>query len=498
MQERATVSHSSRLTSSHFLSSVPVPPQLPGGLHLVQGSSTLFAIELMARIGLRRCPILNSDRFVTGLITNSMLISLLSQYKDQVPSFLSMSVDQMRSFLLPHRLVKVDEDAICAEAMMAMVKERVNSAAVVNAGQTRRRHRRTGGIHRRSDEDVSHTRAHVHLSPRPPADGVLVDVLSSRDLRGIGRSGAEFERQWDSGERRDAMRCDAIPRRVRDETTMDDAHSLRHACDIDSPTAGLWMIVREFKEVTRKQYPEKVSRAQFAWRCASLAPRRVLFFDHSACAALLVAACSPLSVQTPSRVRFVTASDKMVDVLSNFSDGNLHQIFVCDKSGDERPRPIGAITQVRRDERETEEEKARATVTRMTAHICSCHLNDCLLQRDVLRILLVYLGLTLRQCHRTRDGPHAAGTCTSRPHRSACLLLLHSSCAQRARCASPSREATEAEDQLRASAHDQLVRRDRCGIMSQTRPIDVNPVEDRATGMSVHDHEKQLQSCRNE
>lgn len=33
---------------------------------LVQGSSTLFAVELMARMGLHRAPILNSERFVTG------------------------------------------------------------------------------------------------------------------------------------------------------------------------------------------------------------------------------------------------------------------------------------------------------------------------------------------------------------------------------------------------------------------------------------------------
>jgi hypothetical protein len=36
---------------------------------LVQGSSTLFTIECLARIGLHRLPILNSDRFVLGMVT---------------------------------------------------------------------------------------------------------------------------------------------------------------------------------------------------------------------------------------------------------------------------------------------------------------------------------------------------------------------------------------------------------------------------------------------
>ena len=67
--------------------------------------------------------------------------------------------------------------------------------------------------------------------------GVLVDVLSSRDLRGIGRRGQEFER--------------------------------------------LWLIVREFKEIVRKEFPDK----------------------------------------TPREVNFVYGSEKMVDVLSKMNDG---------------------------------------------------------------------------------------------------------------------------------------------------------------------------------
>jgi hypothetical protein len=57
------------------------------------------------------------------------------QYKEMIPSFLSMPVSNMMQFLLPHRLVIVDEDAITVECFLTMVKERVNGAAVVNKGQ---------------------------------------------------------------------------------------------------------------------------------------------------------------------------------------------------------------------------------------------------------------------------------------------------------------------------------------------------------------------------
>lgn len=125
-----------------------------------QGSSSLFAVELLARLGLHRAVILNSDRFVSGMISESMLISLISQYKSQIPSFCQMPVSQLLPFLLPHRLVTVDESAITAEAYSAMVRERVSGAAVVNE------------------------------------KGVLVDTLSARDLRCIGAAGSEFERLW--------------------------------------------------------------------------------------------------------------------------------------------------------------------------------------------------------------------------------------------------------------------------------------------------------------
>ena len=88
-----------------------------------------------------------------------------------------MPVSNMIQFLAPHRLVKVDEDVVTAQAFHVFVHERVTGGAVVNK------------------------------------DGVLVDVLSSRDLRGIGRRGQDFEM--------------------------------------------LWSIVREFKEHVRKQFPDK-------------------------------------------------------------------------------------------------------------------------------------------------------------------------------------------------------------------------------------------------
>jgi len=75
---------------------------------LQQGSSTLFVTELLARTGVHRAPILNSDRFVTGLITQSMLISIISQYRHMIPTFQEMPVANMMQFLAPHRLVIVN------------------------------------------------------------------------------------------------------------------------------------------------------------------------------------------------------------------------------------------------------------------------------------------------------------------------------------------------------------------------------------------------------
>jgi len=82
------------------------------------------------------------------------------QYRAKIPSFQEMPVANMVQFLAPHRLVKIDEDVITAQAFHTFVQQRVTGGAVVNQA------------------------------------GVLVDVLSSRDLRGIGRRGQDFELLW--------------------------------------------------------------------------------------------------------------------------------------------------------------------------------------------------------------------------------------------------------------------------------------------------------------
>jgi len=84
-------------TSQVSVGSTSVPTSPPLELELIpppllQGSSTLFAVELMARSGLQRAPILNSERFLTGLITQSMLISLIGQYKNLAPAFSDIAV----------------------------------------------------------------------------------------------------------------------------------------------------------------------------------------------------------------------------------------------------------------------------------------------------------------------------------------------------------------------------------------------------------------------
>lgn len=75
-----------------------------------------------------------SERFVTGLITTSMLVSLLGQYSHMVPGFTSMKISQLLPLLVPHRLVIVDSNAIVPQAYWQMVVNRVTGAAVVDQG----------------------------------------------------------------------------------------------------------------------------------------------------------------------------------------------------------------------------------------------------------------------------------------------------------------------------------------------------------------------------
>jgi hypothetical protein len=53
----------------------------------------------------------------------------------QIPSFQGMPVRNLIQFLVPHRLVMVEESAIAAKAFVTMVRERVTGAAVINEGQ---------------------------------------------------------------------------------------------------------------------------------------------------------------------------------------------------------------------------------------------------------------------------------------------------------------------------------------------------------------------------
>jgi hypothetical protein len=89
-----------------------------------------------------------------------MCISLLSQYRAQLGAFNNMRVSELIHFLLPHRCVLLESSALAVEAYHKMIEERVNGAAVI-------------------DEN-----------------GILQDVLSTRDLKIIGVRGARFEMLW--------------------------------------------------------------------------------------------------------------------------------------------------------------------------------------------------------------------------------------------------------------------------------------------------------------
>jgi len=126
-----------------------------------EGFSTLSAIEGMVRTGQRRVIVLTPDEHVKGILTLSMVISSLDQHLDEFGQLQLSSVSivekncGMKKSLLS---VKENEPAVTALKMMSLNK--ISSLPVLNNA------------------------------------GELIDVISVRDLRGIGPRAEHFERLW--------------------------------------------------------------------------------------------------------------------------------------------------------------------------------------------------------------------------------------------------------------------------------------------------------------
>jgi hypothetical protein len=91
------------------------PPHFP----TFRGFSTLSAVEQMARVGPHRVAVLDRERRVVGLLTQSMVISLLDQNVDRLGAFRQLPVREMIPALASPTLV-VSETTLAIDAFNTM------------------------------------------------------------------------------------------------------------------------------------------------------------------------------------------------------------------------------------------------------------------------------------------------------------------------------------------------------------------------------------------
>jgi CBS domain-containing protein len=121
------------------------------------GFSLLYVIEQFARLGAHRTPILSpTDAKVTGILTQSMVISLIDQQMFQFGALRDISVSEITTGLNSN-IKSVNMNSSAVEAFRLMIQMNISGLPVVN------------------DE------------------GVLEDTISVRDLRGIGPDSDNFD-----------------------------------------------------------------------------------------------------------------------------------------------------------------------------------------------------------------------------------------------------------------------------------------------------------------
>jgi CBS domain-containing protein len=128
--------------------------------HVYKGFSLFHVFESMARMAAHRMAICNSERKVTGLVTQSMIISLLDQHMDRLGTLgTNHTIAEMVPGLF-EELKLVSETDLALSAFKQMVVNNVNGLAVVNSA------------------------------------GELSDSISVRDLRGMGTTADEWTTLW--------------------------------------------------------------------------------------------------------------------------------------------------------------------------------------------------------------------------------------------------------------------------------------------------------------
>ena len=94
---------------------VKKPPSFP----VFRGFSTFSAVEQMARLGPHRVAVLDRERRVVGLLTQSMIISLLDQNMDELGAFRQSRVSEMLPALATD-CICVPETALAIDAFKTM------------------------------------------------------------------------------------------------------------------------------------------------------------------------------------------------------------------------------------------------------------------------------------------------------------------------------------------------------------------------------------------
>jgi CBS domain-containing protein len=128
--------------------------------HVFKGFSLFHVFETMARLSCHRVAICNAERKVTGLITQSMVISLLDQHLDKLGTLASKHDVQEIIPGLGDELRLIHEDDLALSAFKAMVTGNVSGLAVINK------------------------------------TGELTDSISVRDLRGMGVNADDWTALW--------------------------------------------------------------------------------------------------------------------------------------------------------------------------------------------------------------------------------------------------------------------------------------------------------------
>lgn len=124
-------------------------------------NSTIAATELLTRPGIHQLAVLSQFKHVTGLLTQSMIISMVRQNLHLIPDLCATQIWDLEATLFKP-VITCNESEITINAYNKMISRNVSAIAVVD------------------DE------------------GVLQNVLSATDLKGIGLSGQNMARLFKS------------------------------------------------------------------------------------------------------------------------------------------------------------------------------------------------------------------------------------------------------------------------------------------------------------